>query len=179
MKAFYRNLLICALLAAPTVQAGTATVSWSAVTACVDGSAVVNCPISGYRVYGATQGAPKTVVANVTAAELSAAFTSVPPGVWCYDVTALSGAVESAHSVETCKTVVPVAPAPPSLVTVTVAVYDIRKSTDKLTLVAVGTVPLGTPCKTTMGANGQHVVPRAAVTWTSTTHPLVVVAECG
>ena len=173
----YAVLLWAALFCA-AAKAGTATITWTAPTICADGTALTNCPTSGYRIYGALQGQPKVLLASPAATSATATLT-LGAGNQCFDMTTLSGANESAHSAESCKVVPAPLPNPPTIVTVATTVFNVIKSTDKLSLVAVGTVPLGVACSPTMGANGLRVVPRAQVTWTSTTHPLVVVADCG
>ena len=45
-------------------------------------------------------------------------------------------------------------------------------------MLPVGTAPAGTQCDTTQSVNGYYVVPRAAVIWSGTIKPPVVVASC-
>jgi hypothetical protein len=63
-------------------------------------------------------------------------------------------------------------------VTVEEFAYMIVQSRDSLVLLPVASVPLGTPCLGTMGANGLHVVPREAVTFPGSVQPELVLARC-
>jgi hypothetical protein len=57
-------------------------------------------------------------------------------------------------------------------------VYNLVKRTNGFIFVAVGTVPLNTPCDLAQSVNGYNVVPVASVTWSGTVRPVVVVARC-
>ena len=80
----------------------------------------------------------------------------------------------------------PVTPAPPTSLKVTVATaFDLTKAKNKLSLVALGSVPLGTACDASQGAlvGGRQVylVARERVVKGSvlTVLPLTTFAECG
>jgi hypothetical protein len=89
--------------------AGIATVSWVAPTNNVDGTTIA-LPIQ-YRVYGARQGDPKSVVGTTTGNSL--AVTVADGQTWCAHVTANTD-TESAPSLEACKDMPPAQQARPS-----------------------------------------------------------------
>jgi hypothetical protein len=179
-----------------TQPAGTAsaTLTWAAPTLNTDGSTLAN--LAGYKLYYGANSA--NLINNVQVAN-PAATTSVidklTSGTWYFAVTAYNAAgVESGYSNVVSKAITVPAPtvqsqtvtvtaqtqpAPPTLSTVDVVAYQLSKSTDAITLAAVGTVALGVSCKPEYDANGLNVVPRSAVTFKTSTRPLVVVAKCG
>lgn len=57
-------------------------------------------------------------------------------------------------------------------------VYNVVKKTDGFVMVAVGTVPLNTPCIKTQTVNGYYAVPSSQVTWSGSVRSIVVVAKC-
>lgn len=172
-------LVIACTIAATCAQAGTVTVTWTPPATCADGSPTTNCVRTGYKLYGALSGQPKVLISTYLASDSTGTLANVAPGNWCYDMTTLAGSGESVHSAESCKVVPSPLPNPPTIVTVATTAYNVIKGTNKLTLVAVGTVPLATACDSTQYVNGYNVVPRAKVTWTGTVKPVVVVAKCG
>lgn len=71
-------------------------------------------------------------------------------------------------------------PLPPGdLVTQGEIVYSVSKLNDGFLLLAVGKVPLGTPCIKTQSVNGKYVVPTSEVQWDTANRAPVVVADCG
>jgi hypothetical protein len=99
-------------------QTVTDTLSWTAPSTRVDGSALTAAEIASYKVYsGAVAGGPKTLLATVTTLGTTSARGSNPVGTRCYDVTTVdSTGLESAHSVEACKTVTGPPTSPSNLV---------------------------------------------------------------
>lgn len=97
--------LLPALAAAQTPQPwDTNVLQWDAPLRCVDGSALSNCAITGYRidrspVAGGTA-TPVATVGNV----LTFTHVNAPAGVNCYKVVALTAAGPSGPSNELCKT---------------------------------------------------------------------------
>jgi hypothetical protein len=158
------------------------TVAWTAPSVYTDGQPITaGTPIT-YNLYGALQGAPKVQVASALAGLSS--VQAVPPGTWCYQVTAVVANMESTRSAEGCG-VMPVssAPAPagtPKVNSVTTAttVYMELQVHDGFSFLAVGTVPLGTPCDSTQRVNDFSVVPASAVTWTGKIQRLAALAAC-
>lgn len=63
-------------------------------------------------------------------------------------------------------------------VTIEPNAYRLVMRTNGFVLVAVGTVPLNTPCDMNQTLLGMNVVPTSAVTWLGTVRPIVVVARC-
>jgi cellulose 1,4-beta-cellobiosidase len=93
-----------ALKATVVVKAGThsAALSWTAPTTCVDGSA---CTPTGYNVYRAVVACPAsglpagaTKIASAITTTTYTDTTITAPGSYCYYVTALNAAGESACS---------------------------------------------------------------------------------
>jgi len=83
-------------------SAHSSTLTWTPPTTCVDGSA---CTPSGYNVYRATVACPASglptgatkIASNISAANYTDT-TITAPGTYCYYVTALNSAGESAAS---------------------------------------------------------------------------------
>lgn len=63
-------------------------------------------------------------------------------------------------------------------VTIETSAYRLVMRNNGFVLVAVGTVPLNTPCDITQTLLGMNVVPTSEVTWLGTVRPIVVVARC-
>jgi len=122
--------------------------------------------------------AERTYPADVLTADISI----ITPGDWCFVAfhTNVAG-TSSGESNVAMKTVAPVVPNPPSMLTVTdLIVYTIIKQKDKFVLLSIGTVAAGTSCDPDESVNGHYVVPNDAVQWTAATgpRPIVVVAKC-
>lgn len=177
-----------ALLLAGVSHAGTVTLNWTAPITCTDGTAVTNCATTGYRVYGALQGAAKTIVWTAVKTDTSAVLANVSAGTWCYDMTTVAGAQESIHSNEVCKTIAPPGPNPPTLTTVTVVagvgtqpVYGIvangARSSAVYGFVAAGIPCTGIPVFTYRGNTYYHV-DKSNVKWWATAPTSSVAAAC-
>lgn len=92
----------------------------------------------------------------------------------------LASGTESAPTGVVYKTFAPSVPQPPASLAVTELIaYTVVKQRDRFVLLPVGTVPANTQCDPTQSVNGHYVVPRAAVTWSGSVKPDVVVAKCG
>ena len=63
-------------------------------------------------------------------------------------------------------------------VTIETTAYRLVMRTNGYSLVAVGTIPLNTPCDMSQTLLGLNVVPTSEVTWLGTVRPIVVVARC-
>ena len=174
-------LLWLAFVAAPA-WAAEVTLSWTAPTQNEDGSPLTD--LAGFKIYrSTTTGGPYAEVANVgSPTQTTYTDTGLADGTYFYVATAYNTAgTESAYSGEASKTVTSV-PAPPENLTVVepqTTAYAIAKIKDDLMLLAVGTVPGGTPCKSS-SVNGKNVVETQYVEWsTSNNNFAVVVADCG
>lgn len=160
------------------------TIAWVAPQTYVDATPITDGTAITYNLYGALQGAPKVSVASGLIGLVTT--QTVPPGNWCYELTAVVASIESVHTAETCGVMgAPSAPAPsppgkPSVTAVTVAttVYMELQIANGFSFLAVGTVPLGTPCDVTERVNDFSVVPTSAVTWTGKIQRLAALAAC-
>jgi hypothetical protein len=168
--------------------AGTATATWTNPTAYTDGSALVSTDITQTRVEYGTCAAGSTSTFGTASGQVIAAGAvttiSIPnlgPGTWCFRAYTTAKGVESGPSNVGSKVITQPAPNPPTLGAISVAAYKMRQTIDGFSMVAIGTVNLGTPCNTSYSVNGYSVVPRSAVTLSSKfdTLPLVVYASCG
>ena len=175
-----RALPVLAMFSCSAV-AGTANLTVTAPTQNTDGTAIT-LQLT-FKFYGAVQGQAKTVLATVGTPAYT--HSTAPNGVtYCYQVTAVAGGQESAPTAEVCKAMPAAIPNPPGGLTVVVTAptaYRMRQSVDGYELVAIGTVPVGTPCTASKSVDGFSPVPRAAVVKASKldTLPLVVFAQCG
>jgi hypothetical protein len=177
------------------LSVGSVLFTWEPPTMKSDGTTLDD--LAGYVFYaGPSSGAVQTTKKRVADPTLSVyTLDSLPPGPTYFAMAAYSTVGDGAMSTPiltktvtvpaplTCSQTVHIdvapVPAAPNKVTVDVVAYEINKSTDALALNAVGTVALGVSCKPEYDANGLNVVPRSAVTFKTSTRPLVVVAKCG
>jgi hypothetical protein len=109
VKRFIAALVL--LFALPAAYAGTVKLEWQAPTVCSDGSALSNCPISGYEVF---QGVSPTGTAynlreTVAGDLLTVTYNDIAPGSRCFYLKTVSGLLKSGESNRFCVTV----PAPP------------------------------------------------------------------
>lgn len=140
-------LVVAAASLAPLAQAGTVTVTWTPPTTCNDGSALVNCATTGFKIYGALSAQTKVLLASPVASATVQVFNTVTAGNWCYDMTTLAGAQESAHSAQACKVVAAPAPNPPTIVTIDAVAYQITKdATGVLVAKRIGVSIKGVSC---------------------------------
>lgn len=190
-------LLLLLLLAVPAF-AEVVTVDWTNPTTNIDGSALAATSITKTRIeYGTClnsfgqaftgsigtsfngQFGTKIGEFSVNGQATTANSPNLSPGNYCFRAYTTAGGVESGPSGVAAKTVAPPTPNPPSSLRVTaLTAYSVVKQKDRFILLAVGTVPAGTSCVPEQSVNGFNVVPRAAVTWTGTSRPDVVVAKC-
>ena len=159
-------------------QTGSASLTCTAPTKNTDGSSITGAVT--YQFYHGTSATSQTDKAPIqtTCAYVWAALAA---GTHYFTVTAIVGGQESVKSAAASKVIVAV-PNPPTNLTVTdPTAYKQRDSVDGSTLVAIGTVPVGTPCDRSTTFNGKYLVPRAKVTMASPfdTLPLKVWATCG
>jgi hypothetical protein len=159
-------LLLPFLLAAAPALAGQAAVDWQAPTQNCDGTPLTD--LSGY-LFTWGEGA-RPLPLDVRSQEVK----GLTPGKWWFAVAAVNAAGTVSNFATAEKTV-----APEEFVTVSTVVYTAVKRTDKFILLPVGTVPMGTQCNPGVAVNGKYGVPRAAVTWSGSVRPDVVVGDCG
>jgi hypothetical protein len=168
------SLLTIAVLAALALWIGGAfkkansaetTITWTPPTQRCDGTALTN--LAGYSLtYGQRR-------AELPLTPLSYNVTGLTPGDWWFSLAAVDAAGERSEFVTVNKTVQPA-----EFVTLATPAYSVAKSTNRLILIQVGTVPLGTLCDATQSVNGHYAVPYTAVTWSGSTRPKLVMAKC-
>jgi hypothetical protein len=151
-----------------------------------------------FNVYGAMQGQPLVLLTPTPLAQCLSVRHNVDPGTHCYAVSAVGTRItptetgsytstkEGAQTAPKCATVAPppiAAPGSPTDVTVTpvtvaTTAYMEIQVKDGFSFLAVGTVPLGTPCDASQRVNNFNVIPASAVTWTGKIHRLAALAAC-
>lgn len=190
------GLVIC-LLAVYEVKATDLTAKCLAPTTGTDPTTGQVVPLPAdetvtFNLYGADQGNPLALLTPTPLASCLSVRSNVTPGsTKCYAWTAVGtvpkgdGPKESAQTAPICVAVpVPtVTPTPPTnvtvnMVTVATTVYMELQVQDGFNFLAVGTIPIGTPCDPTQRVNNFNVVPASAVTWTGKIHRLAALAAC-
>lgn len=139
-----------------------------------------------FTFYGSMVGTPVSPLANAIGLTTnSTKRLNLDAGVHQYACTETFMGQESAQSAVTLFTVapppiVPGAPGAPTVTPVTVAttVYMELQTPNGFGFLAVGTVPLGTPCNPNQRVNNFNVVPRELVTWTGKIQRLAALAAC-
>ena len=180
-----RTLVVSAIVMLSTFPAFGAetTLSWTAPTLNTDGTPITN--LAGFNVrYGldGIAGPNYSMVKQIANPALrSVVVDQLGPGKWSFVVTAYNSAgAESAYSNrvqrEFLEVVIPNSPL--NVQQANINVYSISKTTNAFILLVVGTVPANTACDPNQSVNGHYVVPRAAVTWSGSARPDVVVAKC-
>ncbi len=181
-------------------HAADVTVRWTQSTQYTDGSAIGSTEISGNRVaWGTCNGAVfgTKLGEHKLPPSTSDVITGLAAGKYCImlftTTTRLGDVVTSTESDPSNVVTVtidgppPKKPQPPSggsatVATISPTAYSVIKSAEQLVLLPVGTVPLGTACDTAQGVvrggNVFNVVPTAAVTYSGSARPLVVLAAC-
>ena len=184
------GLLLLALCLSGHVHATDLTVKCTAPTTGVDGNPLPSDEnITGFNVYGAMQGQLLKLLTPTPLASCLSVRQNVTPGTICYAVTAIGArggaTAESSQTAPVCTTVTPPPSTPSSPtgttvapVTIATTVYMEVQTQDGFSFLAVGTVPLGTPCDITQRVNNFNVVPASAVTWTGKIHRLAALAAC-
>lgn len=179
-----KTLLACLLLSlcAPAF-ATDVQIACTAPTKFTDGSTITTAIT--YKFFGALQGQPKVLLNATARTSCANTWAAVPAGTVCVEATAIVGAVESAHTVESCINVAAPTPQPPGGPTLTIVpttpiAYKLRQAVDGMSLVAIGTLAPQTACDPSQSVNGYFRVPRSAVKLASKydTLPLVAFALC-
>ena len=160
-------VLLALLLAATAARAGEAVLTWTPPAKNCDGSALTD--LQGFRAY---KWSAFEEVANPLATTIT--VKGLTPGRWGFGVSAYSAGGESNFIGPVYKEVLPA-----EFVTVAPTVYTVVKGTDRFIFLPVGTTALGVVCDATQPVGSYHVIPKAGVTWTGSTRPVVVVASCG
>lgn len=114
-----KKLLLCLLLVPGVVLAAppSATLTWTAPTKYTDGT-TITVPLT-YNVYQGLSGATKTrVLSNLVALTTTITTGLSPNSTVCWELTAVAGGQESAHTAEVCKTFPPQVPEAPAGLTV-------------------------------------------------------------
>lgn len=182
-------IVVLFLIASTAADATDLTVKCVPTLTGIDGNALPADETLGFNIYGAAQGNPLKLLTPTPLPTCLSVRTNVTPGTVCYAVSEVGtrgGATsEGALTAPVCAVVAPppAQPQPPtgvSVVPVTVAttVYMEVQVADGFNFLAVGTVPLGTPCDSTQRVNNFNVVPASAVTWTGKIHRLAALAAC-
>lgn len=161
--------------------AGEATLTWTAPTLRTDGSAYTNP--DGYRIFYWVDSQPEMVYDVTDPAVTTQTLTNLGAGLWSFQMTAYDvDGVESSRTNIVTKEILNAPPEPPGNLQVQASdltAYTVVKRTDRFVMLPVGTVAAGTQCDPTQYVNGYFVVPRAAVSWSGSIKPDVVVAQCG
>jgi hypothetical protein len=182
-----RAALFLVLMLFGTAHAGEAAASWTQPTQNTDGSAIPASgtgALTGNRLEWGTCSSPGVFGTQIgqqawTTPRAAYTVTNLGPGTYCFRAYASTQYGESGPSGVASKVIAPPLPAPPSGLTVAATVaYTLVKAPDRFVLLPVGTVPPDTQCNPAENVNGYYVVPRAAVTWSGTVRPDVVVARC-
>jgi hypothetical protein len=121
-----RSLLVSIAMAgiySVPAYAGDVTLSYSAPTACENGSSIANCPITAYEVSeGSSQTGTFTVKELVAPNILSRTYVNLAPGTRCYYVKTVSSTVKSAESVRVCADIPSLPPKAPSGISVKIEI---------------------------------------------------------
>lgn len=187
MKRLWLALLLCPAL----VRATDVTVA--CVPTLTGTQAGVQVPLDPtlltFTIYGSMVGQPLVPLANAIGLTVcSSRRLNLDVGVHQYSATQTYQGHESALGPTVTFTVAPppppiIVPAPPGAVTVTpvtvaTTVYMELQTPNGFGFLAVGTVPLGTPCDPNQRVNNFNVVPRELVTWTGKIQRLAALAAC-
>lgn len=181
------------MLFAAAANGADAELTWTNPTQNTDGSAI---PASGtgrlllIRIeYGTCSGTAPNYTFGTKAGEATfnaPATSGTIPGhlagtTVCFRAySRLANLIESDPTGVVYRVFAPAKPQPPTNLGVTEQVaYAVVKRRDGFVMLPVGTVPASTVCDTSQSVNGYYVVPRAAVTFSGSVQPDVVVATCG
>lgn len=161
---------------------GSTTLTWTPPTQNEDGTAYTD--YGGFRIYyriaGTTEWNNTVELPDTTNTINNYVVENLAYGTYEFVMTAYNASnIESAFSNMATK-VVGTVPQPPELsfVTIETLVYNVVKRDNGFALIAVGNVPLNTPCDINQSVNGKYVVPVDSVTWLGSVRPIVVVATC-
>ena len=129
-----------------------------------------------------TPGLEVTVSTTVPGQAESVDIDIGTPGRWCFKgIHTNQAGTTSEFSVVAIKEITGNTPLPPSDLVVdpnSLVAYSYSISDDKFLMIPVGNVLPGSPCDSSMSANGLYLVLREYVVWASSYQPPVVFAEC-
>lgn len=191
---FVISLSVVPGILAFSVRAADAPLTWSTPTTYTDGTPMPASAIVGYDIRYGLCAADKKSIANtptvVSAPASPRTVTGLGSGIWCFQVSTKTADAQSPFTVDSAtgllawKQIILI-PSPPPSVSVGGGVgiaYMILRQNDRFVALPVGTVAPNTQCDTANGsiAGGvtYYTVPSAAVTWSGSTRPTVVVAKC-
>lgn len=104
-------------------HAGDVKLDWTAPTSCADGSALTQCPTTGYEVNTAPdETGALTVKETVAATVQTRSYLGLTPGKYCYAVKTVSNTLKSGPTSTACASVPSLPPKAPSGYSVTVVV---------------------------------------------------------
>lgn len=173
-------ILLCSItqVEAQEIPWDAAALSWTAPTENTDGTPLTD--LEGFTVYWGTSPGVYTTSYQITDPDATTHLVEdLSPGDWYFTSTAYNSmGVESEYANEATKTITEVIDPPVGFVVTDGIVYDVIKQPNEFRWVAVGTVPLDTPCISTQRVNDRYVVDTANVTWYGNVKPDVVVARC-
>lgn len=110
-------------LAAVVTQAGTVTITYVPPTTCEDGSALSNCPTTGFEILeGASATGTLSARETVGPTTTSRTYANLSPGTRCYAVKTVSNGIKSVESTRTCAEVPSLPPKAPSGITVKIEI---------------------------------------------------------
>ena len=158
---------------------GSVDLRWTPPTENEDGSPLTD--LAGYRIYyGLDDGGPYPHADDISdPSAIDYTVERLAAGDWYFVATAYNLAnVESAYSGQAARSIQANPDPPQNLQVVDITVFTVLKRDNRFVLLPVGTVPVGTPCDSEQSVNGRHAVDVAAVQWTGTVRPVVVVADC-
>lgn len=163
------GIILLVLLFPLQSVAGDVTLTWTNPTGteqCVAGPAYTNP--GGTKLYQLVADIP-----DPTQSVTSYTLTGLKPGTYeyvstSYDDTGVMSRVSGSATKDVTE-----------FVTIAPNVYYIIAQPNFYAAVVVGTVPLGTVCNLEQTVNGKYAVDIDLVSWTGTSRPLAVVAECG
>jgi hypothetical protein len=118
-----RHIFVALFLIAPLAHAADVKLSYTAPTTCEDGSALTNCPTTGFEVLtGVAPTGTYTPVETLGPTVTTKTYTSIAPGQKCWSVKTVSGTLKSSESTRSCIDVPSLPPKAPAGITVTVQV---------------------------------------------------------
>lgn len=176
--------LLALALGAPAI-AGELDVTWTHPTQYTDGSAIPANTLTATDVAYGLCNAAKTgfagtpTIVSVPYPTATKTVTGLGNGTWCVQARSVAGTSLSDWTGFAWKDIVLVPKPPTGLVVTARTAYTVVKQRDRFVMLPVGTVPADTACDSTQSVNGYFVVPRAAVAWSGSVRPDVVVAQCG
>lgn len=162
----------------PAAGPTDAVLSWEAPIQNDDNTPLTN--LKGFKPYHGSS--PSTLAPVVSLNDPSLRCWTMPdlsPGPHYFALMAYTQTEESRLSEVVTKTIeAPPPPPPPVFATVSTTVFMELQTPTGFGFLAVGTIPIGTPCDKTQRVNDFFMVPVTAVTFTTKITRLVALAAC-